>query len=64
MNYKIIDSLWFGKNSNIGIVIIEDKITKLRKAYIGISTNSDLEYIIATGTRLHKSALQDLADTL
>jgi hypothetical protein len=39
---KIIDAIWFTQlNGCIGIVLTEDEVTKMRKAYIGTGRGND-----------------------
>src|SRR3990167_35978 len=67
INIKIINSIWFsciGSDKTIGIVVLEDKLTGERKAYIGIANgydkDTDIEHIIGTGARLHIKTVEEI----
>ncbi len=39
---KVIETLWFnGFKGSVGIVVIEEDVTKKRKAYIGVASGKD-----------------------
>ncbi len=41
-NLKVLDTIWFSQVYNhFAVVVCEDKITKKRKAYIGVISGSD-----------------------
>jgi hypothetical protein len=61
MTVTDIDDVWFG---NIGIVVIEDDLTKERKAYIGVGggvcKEADMEKIKSWGMPVSMNILKEL----
>lgn len=66
---KVVDSLWFtNTKGTVGIVIIEEDVTRDRKAYIGVGNGHneavDTQSIIDWGTLLSISALGRITSQL
>jgi len=66
---KILDATWFTAGSNcIGIVIIQDLITKEKKAYIGLGKGldegEDATEITSKGNQLPLEILQEICAKL
>ncbi len=68
---KILYRTWFSPMGNpgiIGLVVVENEITRERKAYIGQASGydqvADEEYISKTGAKFTKAILAELTKQL
>lgn len=69
-NMDVVDHIWFSQTDGgpVGIVVVEDKLKKTRKAYIGKgegnNTDIDITSVLNRGCRIHLSGLKNIINQL